>query len=68
MARNKPLTGPKHRKTPPQQEQPNTTEDDGKWETMDTEPQKLKQEGNMAKVRNFVNLLYKFNSGLIIKL
>jgi hypothetical protein len=46
MTRNRPLTGQKNRKTPPQQEQPSTTEDDGKWETMDTEPQKLKQEGN----------------------
>jgi hypothetical protein len=46
MTRNRPLTGHKNRETPPQQEQPNTTEEEWKWETMDTEPQKLKQEGN----------------------
>jgi hypothetical protein len=48
--RNRPPTGQKNRKTPPKQEHPSTTEDDGKWETMDTDPQKLKQEGNGEEI------------------
>lgn len=46
MTRNKPQIGPKQRKTLPQQEQSHNIKDDERWETMDTEPQKPKQEGN----------------------